>query len=323
MTNPYPGGEPPRWQEPQRSHPRSGQYPQGAPYQQPFPHEQPPFRPAPKKRSRAWVYVSIAVSLLVVISVGTFLLIRVGLDRPANAVATNSAGKQGSAPSKSTPPPPPPEPGRSRPGPNTPPGWQSVGSPSGLDYDVPGDWTVQKPKMVLSWQKPCSNGPAPSCAIRSLLNTSTRPHPPQDGCTDGNVSAAAGFLSPSPTEIAEAERQTIADALEAEAKRVPDLYTDWGHDAAVPPPPPPPITRSEVRQFKIDGADALQASFTATGMNTSVNCNPPSGVYTVVATTNTAGKVVTFAVQLDQGYPQAPDPAVAQKIIDTLRVEKH
>ena len=319
MTNPYPGGAPfsagpPGWQHPQQSRP------QPEAYQQPFPYGQPQFLPEPKKRSRIWVSVVIAVSIAVVLGAGTFLLIRTSFNRSANAAGAASTSGQSTAPAKPAPPLPP-EPGRSRPGPNTPPGWQSVGSPSGLDYDVPGDWTVQKPSMVLSWQKPCDT-PLSGCAIRSVLNAATRAHPPQNGCTDSNVSAVAGFLSPNPNEMPAAERQNIADALEAEAKRIPDIYTDWGKDSSVPPPPPPPIARSDVRQFKIDGADALQAGFTVTGIDTNVSCNPPSSVYTVVATTNTEGKVITFVVQLDQGYPQAPDLAIAQKIIDTLRFEK-
>ncbi|EFV12201.1 hypothetical protein [Segniliparus rugosus] len=340
MTNPYPGG-PEGWQQPGPSYPppspyaqpsaypQPEQYPgayqqpgsyqqhdpysQGSPYQQPFPYQQPPHAPAPAKRSRVWIYVSLVAVLVVVLSAGAFFLIRAGRSGPAETTAASSPNPQ--AP-KSTPLPPL-EPGRGRPGPNTPPGWQSVASPSGFVYDVPADWAVHKPTSIIYWERPCPDGPFGFCPIRSLRNAASRPHPPQDGCKDSSTSALAGFLAPNPNEIPLAERSTISDAIEAEAKRVPDIYTDWGKDA--PLGPPPPIARSEPRQFKINGADALQVSFTVTDINTSVGCNPPSSVYTVVATTNAAGTVVEFAVQTDQGYPQALDQATAQKIIDSLR----
>jgi hypothetical protein len=191
-------------------------------------------------------------------------------------------------------------------------GWQQVAGKSGFTYEVPPDWHVNTPTTVVGWEKPCPNGPFGHCPIRTLQGVAERPHPDVSACEEKN-SGFAGFPVTNDGQIPAAERQTIDTALEAEAERVPDIFTDWDGDKA-----PPTVSRSPVKTFQVGNAPAVAMTLTATNIKPG-ECGGASAVYLVAVTTNPAGRIESFAVTLDQGYPGAASPELAQQILDTLR----
>lgn len=263
-----------------------------------FPDDPPP--PArPPRRRRAW-WVVAAVAAVVILGLGALVVVSVRETGPAeDRASTATVAPVPVAPPTSARPPAPCDPAVA--GAQTPAGWQPVSSNVGLTYDVPPDWTVEGCDVRLGWEKKCASGPFGFCPVQILragaqLESQRCPK---------HWRAVSGLDSPgNPRDLNRAVREKSRD--------VADIYTSSAGRV-------PEVSLTEPRGLILDGTPALQILATVTGIAAD-ECGSPSVLHSIVAiTTRRQPGAVVFVVSLHQGTPDAPDPALVEQLVATLR----
>jgi hypothetical protein len=303
---------------------------------QPFPggYQQPPFNwpgygpgyweappavgPPPRRNTTLWVVLTVAAVVVVAAGTGAVLW---GLNsgpgnnkphqaQPTPTTAVTEPSTATALPTAPTRVPPsilpPPVVGGCQgrtfgPAPQTPAGWSTVVSPRGLAYDVPPDWGVEECTALVGWEKPCADGPFGFCPVRTMSGAAVLPDP---GCK-GHAHALAG--------VPGAKNQPdINQALGNESELVSDIYTSDSGQV-------PAVALGQVRHLTVSGAPAAQMVARVSDIG-SDGCTAPSALHSMLATTVPGIEgTVLFVISLRQGYPGAPDPAVIDRMVSTLR----
>ncbi|MCT7366650.1 hypothetical protein [Mycolicibacterium llatzerense] len=306
-----------------------GGHPQSAgPGQTGWGHIPPPLPAVESKRNNtSWIIISVAAVVVVALVVaGVFW----GLNRDddsSTVAETSTAATQSSAvagpdttTSVSAPPStagsattsaaPPPTGGTgtcgqvtSGPTAQTPPGWQTVVTPSGLAYDVPPGWNVPSCSTIIGWEKACPDGPFGTCPIRVLKGTAELPNR-SPGCEKSSL-AVTGTAGASKINDPGA-------AIRAEATTVADIYTS---DSGVVPK----VVLASPSNYTIGGNPAVSVVATVTGIAPGA-CGTTTANHWMVATTvpGQPGTVV-FIVSVNNNGSAETRPELIAQILDTIR----
>ena len=204
-----------------------------------------------------------------------------------------------------TPPPPLPRPSSAcaplSPAPDTPAGWHQVDSRLGVGYDVPADWTVESCGTIVGWEAPCPTGPFGFCPVQ-LLSAGARLETAQ--CPD-SVRAQTGLdASPATPDLRRVARDTAALARK--------IYTSTNGRA-------PTVALDPPQELTLAGMPAVKVVAHVTDIESDA-CTGPSATHVVVAITAPGrAMALVFVASIQRGYPGAPDEALADDVVGTLR----
>ncbi|SDC32113.1 hypothetical protein [Actinokineospora iranica] len=271
-------------------------------------------QPEPPKPNRTPLIVTLVVVVVVAIgAVTTLLLVNRDSDDPAPVAAPSSSAEKTTAdrptatrkPVTSSP----------RPTTSTTPtdvsqikvdpvisGWQGVLSPKeGVAYDVPKDWEVEKPSVIVGFD---DNEGKPTAVMHGV--STYKP----EACADvkGSYRGHVGFVSAGTAEPERAARngaKLFADAaaLNADGSKAPVTVTD---------PVPAKVDHGKI--------DAVSATATLT-VNQPGECSSPTVLFTTVAFKNGANTVL-FMMYMDQGTPDALPADIAAQVVSSIRPHK-
>lgn len=250
----------------------------------------------PPGRNRHWLW--LGALLFVVLA-----LVGGGLWWGARAPDATDAGPTST---RYTPPPPlPPRPSSAcaplSPAPDTPAGWHQVDSRLGVGYDVPADWTVESCGTIVGWEAPCPTGPFGACPVQ-LLSAGARLETAQ--CPD-SVRAQTGLdASPATPDLRRVARDTAALARK--------IYTSTNGRA-------PTVALDPPQELTLAGMPAVKVVAHVTDIESDA-CTGPSATHVVVAITAPGrAMALVFVASIQRGYPGAPDEALADDVVGTLR----
>ncbi|MGV0743552.1 hypothetical protein [Mycolicibacterium sp. XJ870] len=303
--DPYGGQQPPYEGYPgayqNRPQPYSGGYPQQ--HWPGYGQVPPPYGRPPKRNKTPWIIAAVALVLVAAVAVGGFVwTLNADDDETDTAGVTTSVTSSESATTSPSPAATPACAGRiASTKPQTPPGWIAVESPRGLGYDVPPDWTVNSCTALVGWEKPCPDGPFGFCPVRTMSGSAVMPN---KQCPDVHR-GATGVPGAKGTD-------DIQEAVQRESQLVADIYTS--KTGVVPT-----VSLGPPRELTISGEPAVQIVATVTGIEADA-CTAPTALHSMLATKvpGQPGSVL-FIVSLEQGYPGAPDPALIDQLVGTLR----
>ncbi|MBC6449356.1 hypothetical protein [Actinokineospora xionganensis] len=317
-----PGG--PYWQEPQPQYqvdpmtgqpaPFQGQPQQQQPYggYQGFGMYQPP--EPPKSNNAPWIIALVALLVLGGGGVGAYFLLSED-DTPEQAPIAGPASSS-SAPTTTKGKPSPTKTTAKKPTTNkTPteveeikvdavtPGFQGVLSyKENVAYDVPTDWKIETPGMVVGFE---DNAGKPKAIMHGVSTYR------ENACTNvrGSYRGHVGLVSVENLDLTLGAKNGVkvfaeAAALNKDDSKAPVTYTE-------------PVA-TKVGQGKID---AMTAKGTLT-VNQPGECASPTVEFTSVAFKIEGGKTAIFISYMDQGVPDALPAETLQKIIASLRIYK-
>ncbi|MGH3862092.1 hypothetical protein [Actinokineospora sp.] len=316
-----PGG--PYWQEPQPQYQVDPMTGQPAPFQA-QPQQQQPFGgyqgfgmyqpPEPPKSNNApWIIALVALLVLGGGGVGAYFLLS-GDDQPQQPIASPESSS--SAPTTTKAKPSPTKSTAKKPTTaKTPteveeikvdavtPGFQGVLSyKENVAYDVPTDWKIETPGMVVGFE---DNAGKPKAIMHGVSTYR------ENACTNvrGSYRGRVGLVSVDDLELALGAKNGVkvfaeAAALNKDNTMAPVTYTE-------------PVA-TKVGHGKID---AMTAKGTLT-VNQPGECSSPTVEFTSVAFKIGGGKTAIFISYMDQGVPDALPADTLQKIIASLRIHE-
>lgn len=180
------------------------------------------------------------------------------------------------------------------------PGWQPVAdSRTSVAYDVPGDWKVESPTVLVGFE----DESGPRVAMHAVATYK------DDACANvrGSYRGRTGIMGN--------RMEGIKPRQAAEAGALL-----WAAAAAEVPTDDPSIPTPEAKRISLDGdLEAWRATVTITPPEDG-DCAAPKLRFTTVSfTPRDGGGVVLFVMYTDLGVPDALPGDVANKIISTLR----
>lgn len=170
-----------------------------------------------------------------------------------------------------------------------------------MGYDVPAEWTVAGCDVIVGWERECANGPFGYCRVQTMGAVADR----EDADCPDSLRTVTG-LDPN------VGMSDLRLAAREGASRVRKIYSRGDHI--------PTVTLSDPMDVTVAGWRGVKIVATVADIRPADVCHGGSAVHTVLALSvpGLAGALL-FVASVEQGYPDATDPAVIDQIIGTLR----